>query len=662
MKKHLLGIVSLAVLAVGLASCTGESSLGSSSNSSISVSTPDSSFTPDSSDSSASDYPEVTISLSTTEISLDVGGVLSLRATVAGETEDSTVDFTVDDPTIVSLSTPTGSIRTNVTALAEGTATITATAHCNPNVSATCVVTVSPAKPTLRAQVASLVSAHNYTVTSTYSGEAMLAELTDTVQLTEDSLIVTSTTSEGTSGIWNGKLIYDDDDPLASSSVYGLSVADDGQVFYVAYTESGEFVSPALRAKGGSGYLTAENFDGSGSSTPIENDFNSFASFDPSVFTDEKSTDNTYEIAGDYESDGETLNSDVSVEVGLINAFAPNLYLAAQQAVVGEDGTFYLVDVALLIDTTLEVTDDGLTMTFESSDLGMTVKSVVSNVGTTTITTAPASFASDVANVEVETPALNSELQAIITAINANDYVNSGNYWFGVEGTNFTATDYYTEDYYISSLTNYAGYQGIATYLELKGEEVTPENVSSALGSAVFYKGDDGYVKSRQIILTPVTNEEGVTSLTYVIGEEKNATTTSGGTVTNDLYYQACGYYSSYGVFNETTFSVFSDEREIFFSSLGSTYNSRSYATGELFAQVFGVYDQILRELGGDPAVYATVVDPTIDRQTGACTDVTFYVAFGADTSGSYQLYQFDITGFGEGSDNPLADQLADLL
>ena len=79
MKKHLLGIVSLAVLAVGLASCTGESSLGSSSNSSISVSTPDSSFTPDSSDSSTSDYPEVTISLSTTEISLDVGGVLSLR-------------------------------------------------------------------------------------------------------------------------------------------------------------------------------------------------------------------------------------------------------------------------------------------------------------------------------------------------------------------------------------------------------------------------------------------------------------------------------------------------------------------------------------------------------------------------------------------------------
>ena len=261
-----------------------------------------------------------------------------------------------------------------------------------------------------------------------------------------------------------------------------------------------------------------------------------------------------------------------------------------------------------------------------------------------------------------ETPHLNSELQALITAINANDYVNSGSYWFGVEGTNFTATDYYTEDYYISSLTNYAGYQGIATYLELKGEEVTPENVSAALGSAVFYKGDDGYVKSRQIILTPITNEEGVTSLTYVIGEESNATTTSGATVTNDLYYQACGYYSSYGVFNETTFSVFSDEREIFFSSLGSTYNSRSYATGELFAQVFGVYEQILKELGGDPAVYATVVDPTIDRQTGACTDVTFYVAFGADTSGSYQLYQFDITGFGEGSDNPLADQLADLL
>ena len=261
-----------------------------------------------------------------------------------------------------------------------------------------------------------------------------------------------------------------------------------------------------------------------------------------------------------------------------------------------------------------------------------------------------------------ETPHLNSELQALITAINANDYVNSGSYWFGVEGTNFTATDYYTEDYYISSLTNYAGYQGIATYLELKGEEVTPENVSAALGSAVFYKGDDGYVKSRQIILTPITNEEGVTSLTYVIGEESNATTTSGATVTNDLYYQACGYYSSYGVFNETTFSVFSDEREIFFSSLGSTYNSRSYATGELFAQVFGVYEQILKELGGDPAVYATVVDPTIDRQTGACTDVTFYVAFGADTNGSYQLYQFDITGFGEGSDNPLADQLADLL
>lgn len=681
MKKKLLSSIAvLAFLAMGVAcsnvssssapsSVGGESSVTSSETSSSeapSSEAPDSSTGGDSS-STGEEYPDATIRFTTGDtVSVEEGYSTAIRASVSTSATNKMVSYTVDDPTIVQLPANTVGSTISIKGLKVGTATITATAVANPNVSVTCTVNVIAGKPTLSQLFTNLQTVDNYTIHTEMTGTGQDGEeltIVEEAQVTDKALIRGYRGPDATSFSSLYSLGQD-----VGVSRYGLQVADNGEVVYLDYTEDGNVVTAAERAKNSSGFLTADNFTGVGvTSYGSQNTyFVGLAANSPTFFSGfDKRSDNTYTINGtedDYAS--------MQAELMLLNSCSQYFTNMVIQTVVDpQTGSYYLTDVASAVETTIEVLGNtDFRVTFTDADLGLTAVSTLTNVGTTTITNVPATYAEDVASLEPVTPELNPDLVKGINALRENNYIRSGSYSFtSLGGPSFTLTDYYTPDYMASSILDLASYRNLNSFMAGYGVDLSdPLQAGDYLGSMVAYVKSDDKVYMRYIGYAGIENDgTAEASLSYVYSEEMpfeiyNVEDPDHPFQANrDEFYQVMSYVGTSEVLDDSYLYAFSDSEEQVFNGVAG-FSTDSLEIGVGLASTFGLLEQILEE-APDVSAFKTVLDFTTDNSTGDVTGASIYIAFSTDGN-SYSVFQMSLSGIGTATDNPFNDDVVAMI
>lgn len=416
----------------------------------------------------------VSISLNRTTANLEIGSTITLRASVnpgdSGAT-DLTSTFTVDNPDVVQLGeTTTNTTSVEITGLKVGTATITAASTVNPSITATCTITVMERRPTLPELFTSINKAHNYTLTATienyYVSKETNAPITtiNTSILTDNAYIQLSQEEGGERGaIWVSK--------ETGGSMYGTVVAADDYAVYLQFDPEGNLDTSSERILSQEGgFLTKDNFDGTGFTNPFSGGlFASLSSIDPIYYPSEKSDDNTYEITGtDATDDGIYL---CYVEDGLLNTFAPQVYQDMVQASVGPDNTYSLATVASNFTTTIEVLDaENFKVVFEIGEA--TITGTISKIGETSL--ADVSDVAELANISTQMssinsvlPELNDELAAVKAGFEGNNYVQ-GMYSY-INEVQLTYDIYYADNYVFM----YHDQEFVDAYNKLTGKNMT---------------------------------------------------------------------------------------------------------------------------------------------------------------------------------------------
>lgn len=606
----------------------------------------------------------VSISLNRTSANLEIGSTITLRSSVnpgdSGAT-DLTSSFTVDNPDVVQLGeTTTNTTSVEITGLKAGTATITAASTVNPSITATCTITVIEALPTLPNLFETLETAHNYTVVTNYSGSALTGDFSESLYLTEDSLIRTTTGSDGKpSALWyaldeNGdpitKVVEPSDPTQAPTTLHGQNwglVVRGQDVVYLQYDPDGKIISDAYKVKSGAGFLTPENFDGSDLSNPINGNtyFKSLAVIDPTLLPAEKASDNTYVIDG---SNIETNPNGYLAEIGLVETLAFSLESLVAQIIQSNQ----YADILAAIDTTITVTDqNNMTVKFVYDDDGndITAEATISNVGTTALSSTiglPETYASDIETIKPYTPALPSNLTAFLDAINSNNYCKIGAYVTNAsDGTQvpFTKYTYYTENYVIYGMYDIKG------ITSLLGAGV----VSSIdeIGTEVFYfvpTGEQNGTTIGAVYLDYLTyaiqnNGDGTTSLTYaMLGKPQEVALYKDNQgnpvfeINQEMFYKGMGYMSTSGLFDADRVQAFVTPG---FTGMEDAYGTRNTDLCKEYFDYFGVLSQINEEF---PTIYDYwfIIDPVFNK--GEISTATLQMLFDPTGAGSYYGYSFD--------------------
>ena len=680
MKKKLLSSIAvLAFLAMGVAcsnvssssapsSVGGESSVTSSetpSSEAPSSEAPDSSTGGDSS-STGEEYPDATIRFTTGDtVSVEEGYSTAIRASVSTSATNKMVSYTVDDPTIVQLPANTVGSTISIKGLKVGTATITATAVANPNVSVTCTVNVIAGKPTLSQLFTNLQTVDNYTIHTEMTGTGQDGkELTivEEAQVTDKALIRGYRGPDATSFSSLYSLGQD-----IGGSRYGLQVADNGEVVYLDYTEDGNVVTAAERAKNSSGFLTADNFTGVGvTSYGSQNTyFVGLAANSPTFFSGfDKRSDNTYTVNG-TEDDYASMQAELMLLNSCSQYFTNNVIKTVTDP---QTGSYYLTDVASAVETTIEVLGNtDFRVTFTDADLGLTAVSTLTNVGTTTITNVPATYAEDVASLVPVTPELNPDLVKGINALRENNYIRSGSYSFGEGTPSFTMTDYYTPDYMASGILDLASYRQLETYFAGQGVDLSnPLHMGQIFGSMIAYVKPDDKVYMRYVGYAGIENDGTAEArLSYVYSEETPfeiyyvEDPDHPFQANRDQFYQVMSYVGTSEVLSDSYLYAFSDSEEQVFNGVAG-FSTDSLEIGVGLASTFGLLEQIMDEMP-DVSAFKTVLDFTTDNSTGDVTAATVYIAFSPDGN-SFSVFTMSLSGIGTATNNPFNDDVEAMI
>ena len=653
-KKLLLSIAALALVAVGVTGCQNDPS-SSLPPSSVQPSTnPPSSVEPSTPAPSTPSYPEATVKLNQTAITIEVGQRATIRATVTTTDSNRTCDFSVEDSSIVTLPANTSGLSTiTVTGKAIGTTTITATAVANPNSVATVTVTVIAAKPTLPELLTNLSKLDNYTVHAETEGEGV--KVINEIQVTDKAIVYAASNDEGeTFGSIYPTPANED------GSRYGLQVLSDNTVVYLDYDKDGKVINPAERAKDSSGFLTPENFTGAGSSYGGTNDyFGSLAAINPSYYSDENENDNVYEVAGTQDGYDAFM-----AEMSLLQFTSPTFYNTVIRLEVDSEGMYYPIDIATGVETTVEVLGDtDFKISFAYGDI-LTSTVTLTKVGETSITHVPSTYATDIASLKSTTPELNPDLVAGVDALKANNYVRSGSYYLtSNQEITFNLTDYYTEDYLATQILDLAGYRNMITlegYAEILADPVTV--YQQALGSAIYYLKEDGKAYFRPVGYKGILNDgTPEATLDYVVGDEQAlvGTTADGQQVpiTKENFYIALGYVGSVSAFEGESLYAFSDSEEQVFTGIAG-FATDSLAIGVEMAEAFGLLDQIL-EYYPDTQYFKTILD--FNKTDGKVTSASIYICFSSDNN-SFNLFEMTLTNIGSAQENTFDPMIREMI
>ena len=587
------------------------------------------------------DYPAVTIELNRNTIQAEVGGSYTLRATVnSSESINNFMsNFTTDNPEVIEFTTTTsGATNVSFTAKAMGTATITATSVVNPDISASCTVTVGEALPTLPEVFSAINKTHNYTLTATIdgvyageSGDPVVAH--DYTVLTDEAIIQYTDIGGEDAAIWTSK---------DGNSLYGIGVDTDGYAGYIQYSKSGFVNSPERIISSEGGFLTSENFDGAGLSSPTSGDlFISLSAINPSYYPSEKSNNNIYEIVGSN-ADSE-LNS-VYVEVGLLNAFAPDVYQSLVQQVVGSDGMYSLLDVVGLYDTSIEVLGTtNFKVTFTIGDA--TVVGTIDKLGTTAlsdISTMLPTLETDLSTFTTVVPELNSELEAAADGFEGNNYVQKIYSFFKISEGEYAESSYncyfagnYVFLYYDETFVN-----DYNKYKDPTAEELTVG------GTGLYYKDDT--------IILFETDGSSVTDA--VVAGTGDGTKLSD----YDLYTATKGMFTNYF----TATAAYSEDRSFFYQFTPEASGLWQGDDTEYHIAQADLTNLIAQQLvWGEPIntefpTGESLLGMNVVLSAGSLSEVNF--SFGWPTgNGYYSTSKATFTNFGKAeAANPLNDAI----
>ena len=618
-KRLLLGIASLAVLATGLASC-GPKTTPSSSSSPLSSNT----SSPSESSTSSADYPAVTIVMDQTH-SLEVGETFRLRAQISEDVTNTTCNFSVDNDEIVEIvGNANGVTNPQIRAKKVGTAKVTATSVINPTVSATCTITVVPAVPTLSELFDAIRDMNNYTLTTTYTHEAV--EYTEVTERTENAVVKGITFPN----------MNDEAKELASEAgylpIYGGMLSapgiDDGVARWGSFAnkdgaayidiKDGAMITPAERVKDSRGFLDAETFDGDGLiDAGYANEFvSTLAAINPETVTDEKSDDNTYELTG---SDYNTLNN----KIAIMNAVAPYLNFLVIGS-VSSDGQYIPTDVANAIDINFAIrSDTDFTITIESDRAGVTATTTISKVNSTSLTIAPSLVNAALESATIAEKALPADLQKVVDDPLLNDYVNAmSDVYFDLnrngksdpdtEPTISSITSYYTDDYVISQLLNTTGANALKDYDTLTqgyGFDLSKTDRNNLISTISFLKepepgtvtDEDGNPYTGRISYTaPIvydvtgTGDSRVITPRIVWDEAKTDVFSYGDkdtVISEDLFYLYQGYDTAI-LFDSALLETLS-EGGVTQDTSGIVYSGKDYETNYALFQSVGIASQL---------------------------------------------------------------------
>lgn len=606
------------------------------------------------------DYPAVTVELNRNTIQAEVGGTYTLRSTVNSSESISNFmsNFTTDNEEIIEFTTTTtGATNVSFTAKAIGTATITATSVVNPDVKAVCTVTVGEALPTLPEVFSTLNTAHNYTITTEITGDSINEEdiPTQTTVLTENALLNYLTFPSGENAPMysaideNGDTMNFNENPSGEpiyGSNWGLVALDDGSVTYLQYDNQNNVVENAYRVKGATGFLTKDNFDGSGVSsvTSANPYFTSLAVIDTSVLPSEKRSDNTYEIVGTEEN-----TALLFAECGLFQSVSSYFQMLVYQ--LTNDASY--LGFSTNIDTTITVTSANTfiaTFTYTDDSVGeITATATVSNVGTTTLddisgTGVPTDIQADIASLKPYTPELAQVLSDLITAIDTNNYSFTGSYSNDYVES-FNLTDYYAPNYFISQVYDY---EGVSAFVDA-GVDI------SSIKSAVYY------LKDNKIYGDTISYELSEGSLiSHLDGKPTLGVKLINGSTlteaTQEEFYQVFGYLGASGLFSKDVLINFTDN--VAFNVPEGTYGTDNDDLAKLYFEYMGVYDQTLEQFPGITDLYVMLTPTKAAEQVSS---LTISLLFDPTNSGNFFAYNM-VYQFSKGTSYSLNQAILDQI
>ena len=658
-KRLLLGIASLAVLATGLASCQNPTSSTSSASSTTGSSVQDTtgSSVQDTTTSNVTDSG-ISVSVNRTSVTVEEGVTTNIIATVVSPNGgDLTATFTSADETIATVKRLSNGVGAAITGVKVGTTTITVASTQDPTKTATVAVTVTSGVATLQDAWTALSALDNYTIEVSQTGELTTGEvatiLDHKIYRTENAISYVIPAENTTTNKDEPSWLAGQDSKTISR--YGYAVVGEGadatvinlDVDMDPNTFAKEWVVPAEKALGSNGFLTPENFDGTGAATP--NDLPSLPIYGLGAISKawlptEKEVSNVYEINGDTQEH----NADYAfAETVLWQMMDYSGYVKYMQTLSGAGVDLYFYNIAKGIDTEITVRGEtDITISLTDNTTGIVTTATITNIGTTTqdsITgtidgteTNLDSFVAGLTDEDITMPATPGNLEYVRDALQENRNYITHDEWSAPtiengaivpnEYTNYDRKAYYTDKYVFFDTPGDAYYDAMEIYY---GEEISEEE-----------RAPFGYVeKDGSVYHFNVVGGEVVIDETEPIF--------SGSIVDSPLFLGNAAIFSDPE--DTTLFNFAAYESTIW---VGDT---RTYAMAQDAASYQALYEAIyLDEAPTYGAAFISGIGVSfVSDQSTEVKEIRFTLGYSEDAY-SYMVSNYSIDSFGEGASNSM--------
>lgn len=576
----------------------------------------------DSTSSSQPDYPNVYLQARATAKQVEIGASIQVRAIISTD-GDKTCTFTSSDTSIATVTVEESGLKATLTGVKAGNVTVTITSNANPTISASVEITVIATRPSLRGAIKNIQELDNYTlIVSELESDGSVSSNTGAVYVTEDAIMYTD---------YYGSPIFKDD---KKNNLYGEYVTKNGDVVYIAESNTNFITTGAQIVQSDAGLLTKDNFKGlkdkSNQAFQV-GEFYSYDAINPSWVTDTKSSDNTYVIDGEAIDENKTATN-------INGAFLESLLwkLADPEGYEDYIGSNkineFFYTVASQVTTTITVASSStITVDVEKTD-GTGFRISMQDVGETTLGDLDLD---DVLtdSVTASTPVIGSNLEKGIAAVKSDNYIRE-NSMFPDHSTEIIYYTYFTPEYVFHDCN-----------LEFR----TKYNANLSSDTTEWTKIPYGYVKKA----------DGIYKFTY--DEDKDEvsveTTKQEGTDASSTVASFDGYFSTISTFASTStlkYSFSSTEASIWNNHSTKYYETSSRTVFDEFINYYApedIEDVIENTKAGLGVVLAD--DGSVATVNGTLGFTPFTGSADKDiTTHTYGVDYFSLSDFGNGTNN----------
>ena len=411
------------------------------------------------------------------------------------------------------------------------------------------------------------------------------------------------------------------------------------------------WVNPPERALGGAGFLTADNFDGRGATSP--NDFSlpilGLAAIDTSWLPSDKENNNIYEIDGDTEAH----NADYAfAETTLWMLMDYNGYVNYMKNLSSSGVDLYFYNIAQGVDTEITVRDDtDITITLTDRTSGSVTVGTITNIGTTTQDSITANLDGTATNLptfvagvtETTMPAVPGNLDYVRdTLVESRNYI-AHDEWSAPELdengdlviedgqlsiVTYDQQTFYTDHYIYHAPVDDAYYDAYEVYL---GQEIPAEDRT---GYGYVEKNGDIYAfnvdTTGAVVLadTPVLEDTALVDSPLFLGNAEIFADPE-----NTLLYSFNGYEQGIWVGDDRTYDM-SQDASVYQALYSSIYLTEAPGSGAVFISGIGISFR--------------------SDQSTEVTEIRFSLGYSEDGY-SYQVSNYSIDSFGQGATSDMA-------